>query len=47
MGHKLRNRLMKKAVKFFTELLLIFIKVLVTRTAWLTAEYIFQLLGLS
>ena len=47
MEHKLRNRLMKKAVKFFTELLLIFIKVLITSIAWLTAEYLFQLLGLG
>lgn len=47
MEHELRNRLMKKAGKFVKEYLLLFIKVLITRLAWLTADYIFQLLGLG
>ncbi len=47
MLKQLRNRLMKKAGIFVKEHLLIFIKVLITRLAWLTAEYLYQLLGLD
>ena len=47
MEHKLRDRLMKKAGKFIKEHLLLFVKILTARLAWLTAEYLFQLLGLS
>lgn len=47
----LKDMLMKKAGKFIKELLLLFIKILITRLAWLTADYIFQyviiLLGLT
>lgn len=50
MAKWLRNFATKKAVKLVKELLLSFVKVLFTRLAWLTAEYIFnyvlQLLGL-
>ncbi|WP_242349041.1 hypothetical protein [Mucispirillum schaedleri] len=47
MEHKLRDRLTKKAGKLFNEYLLLFVKILMARLAWLTADYVFQLLGLS
>ncbi len=47
MEHKLRDRLTKKAGKFIKEYLLLFVKIFTARLAWLTVDYIFQLLGLS
>ena len=47
MEHKLRDRLTKKAGKFVKEHLLLFVKILTARLAWLIADYLFQLLGLS